>query len=137
MATAHSSNKELYMTYLIYAGLIIFGTFFTGAAAMKLSRHQHMVEEFESMQTPYILARISGAIEILCGPALIVGIWIPATAGIAAAVMFCVMVGASLTNLFATGRGLGPALGVLFVFALPMLLLALHYLETTRAVLGV
>lgn len=44
------------MIYLIYAGLVIFGAFFTVAAAMKLTRHPHFVEEFEKMQVPYFLA---------------------------------------------------------------------------------
>lgn len=125
------------MTYLVYAGLILFGAFFTGAATMKLARHQHFVEEFGKMQIPYFLAYISGAIEIVCGPALIAGIWFPATAGIASTVMLCVMLGAALTNLLAKARGVPVALGVLVIFALPMLLIALNYQETTRAFLGV
>lgn len=127
------------MTYLSYAVLVLFyavlvlsGVFFTGTAVMKLSRHQHMIEEFESMQIPYYLAFISGAIEIVCDPALIAGIWFPAAVGVAAAVMFCVMLAASITNLIATGRGIGPALGVLLVCAVPMLLIA----RTTGTQLG-
>lgn len=125
------------MVYLVYAVLIIFGSFFTGAAAMKLSRHPHFVEEFEKMQTSYILAYVSGAIEIVCGPALIAGIWFPEVAGIASALMFCVMLGAALTNLLASGRGVGMAVGVLLIFALPMLLIAWFYLQTMRNFLGV
>ncbi|MCB1687149.1 MAG: DoxX family protein [Halioglobus sp.] len=124
------------MTYLVFAGLLLFGIFFTGAAVLKLSRHQHFIEEFESMKMPYALAYVSGAIEIVCGPALIAGFWFPVAAGIAAAVMFCVMLGAAVTNLLSEGRGVKMAIGVLVIFALPMLLIALYYQETTRTFFG-
>lgn len=125
------------MMYLVYAGLIVFGAFFTGAAAMKLARHQHFIEEFDKMQMPYFLAYISGAVEIICGPALIAGIWFPAAAGVASAVMFWVMIGAAVINLLAKGRGMRLALGILVIFALPMLLIALYHQGITRELLGI
>ncbi|CAA0093117.1 Uncharacterised protein [Zhongshania aliphaticivorans] len=123
------------MIYLSYVALVLFGIFFTGAAALKLSRHPHFIEEFDSMRIPYVLAYVSGSVEIICGPALIAGIWIPAAAGIASAILFCVMLGASLTNFLSVGRGLKMAIGVLVVFALPMLLIALYYMDATMSVL--
>lgn len=104
---------------------------------MKLARHQHFVEEFDKMQMPYFLAYISGAVEIVCGPALIAGIWFPAAAGIASAVLFWVMIGAASVNLLAEGRGMRLALGVLVIFALPMLLIALYYQGPTRELIGI
>ena len=124
------------MTYLIYAAFIIFGLFFSVAAAMKLSKHQHFVKEFESMRMPYWLAMLSGSIEIVAGPALIAGIWFPVAAGMASGVLFFVMLGAAVTNYFSAGRGALPALAVFLVCALPMLLIAIHYLDTTRSALG-
>ena len=124
------------MTYLIYAALVLFGLFYTVAAAMKLLKHPHFIEEFASMRVPYWLAIASGSVEIVAGPALIAGIWFPAAAGIASAVMFVVMLGAAVTNFLSEGRGAGAAIGVFVVCAVPMLLIAIHYLDATRSALG-
>ena len=43
-------KEEVEMTYLIYAALVLFGLFYTVAAAMKLLKHPHFVEEFASMR---------------------------------------------------------------------------------------
>ena len=125
------------MTYLIDTALVLFGAFFTGAAILKLTKHEHFIEEFESMKMPYSLAYLSGAIEIICGPALIAGIWFPAYAGIASGIMFFVMLGAGVTNFLSEGRGAKMAIGVLMIFALPMLLLSLYFLEPARLLIGV
>ncbi|NKI15946.1 DoxX family membrane protein [Spongiibacter sp. KMU-166] len=125
------------MSYLIYIALMLFGVFFTGAAILKLTRHQHFIEEFESMKVPYSLAYLSGAIEIVCGPLLIAGIWFPAYAGVASGVMFFAMLGASATNLVSVGRGAKVAIGVLAIFALPMLLVTLYFLEPARLLVGI
>ncbi len=119
---------------LAMVALGLFGVFFTGAAVLKLTRHTHMVEEFEKMDLPYGLAYLSGAVEIVMGPAMIVGIWVPAVAGAAASVMFCTMLGAALVNLI--GRSAAMAIGVLVIFATPMALLSLAYLGDTRGFLG-
>ena len=124
------------MTYLIYAVLILFGLFYTVVSVMKLSRHPHFVQEFASMQVPYGLAILSGAVEVVAGPALIAGIWFPLAAGLASAVMFFVMLGAAVANFFSEGRGAWAAIGVFVVCAIPMLLIAFYYLDTTRSALG-
>lgn len=124
------------MSYLIIAALIIFGLFYTGASLLKLIGHAHFKEEFASMKLPYWLAYASGAVEIICGPALVVGIWIPASAGIASAVLFVAMLGAAAANFVAVGRGVSMAVGVLVIFALPMLLIAYYYRDAMQALLG-
>ena len=123
------------MSYFVIAALIIYGLFYTGASLLKLIGHDHFEEEFSSMKLPYWLAYVSGGVEIICGPALLVGIWIPASAGIASAVLFVVMLGAAVTNFIAEGRGISMAVGVLVLFALPMLLIAYYYRDATQAFL--
>ncbi len=121
--------------YLVTASLALFGAFYTGAAIMKLMRHPHFIEEFEKMKLPYALAYLSAGVEIFMGPALVTGIWLPWVAGLAAAFMFCTMLGAALVNYM--GRGAVMAVGVLVVFASPMALLALYHLPDVSAFLGV
>ena len=124
------------MSYFVIAALIVYGLFYTGASLLKLIGHDHFKEEFSSMKLPYWLAYVSGGVEIICGPALLVGIWIPVSAGIASAVLFVVMLGAAATNFVAEGRGVSVAIGVLVLFALPMLLIAFYFREATQALLG-
>ena len=123
------------MSYLVIAALTLYGLFYTGAALLKLIGHDHFKEEFSSMKIPYWLAYVSGGVEIICGPALLAGIWIPASAGIASAVLFVVMLGAAVTNFVAEGRGVSMAVGVLVIFALPMLLITYYYRDATQALL--
>jgi len=84
-----------------------------------------MIEEFEKMKLPYGLAFLSGAVEIIMGPLLIVGIWDPLTAGIASGIMVITMIGAAIANF--VDRDKGMAIGVLIIFALPMVLLFLYH----------
>ncbi|MEN8721832.1 MAG: DoxX family protein [Alphaproteobacteria bacterium] len=120
---------------LAMVALGLYGAFFTGSAIMKLMRHAHMVEEFEKMKLPYGLAYLSAAVEIVMGPAMIIGVWRSDLAGIGAVVMFCTMLGAALVNL--VGRGKKMAIGVLVIFALPMALLAAKYLPGALALLNI
>jgi len=124
------------MSYFIIAVLVLYGLFFTGASLLKLIGHNHFKEEFASMKIPYWLAYVSGGIEIICGPALVLGIWIPISAGLASAVLFVVMLGAVVTNFIAEGRGVSMAVAVLIIFALPMLLIAYYFRDATQALLG-
>ena len=103
---------------------IVYGVFFTCAAILKLTRHSHMVEEFESMRLPYGLAVLSGLFEIVCGPALIAGVWYPKIAGIAALVMCFVMSGAAIANF--KGRDARMGFGVIAIFLLPMVGFVAH-----------
>lgn len=114
--------------------LVLYGLFFTGAAAMKLTRHSHMVEEFKDMQLPYWLATLSGLVEIICGPAMVVGVWYPWIAGLATALLFATMLGAALINLI--GRSAQFALGVSVVFLTPMALLFAYHLDDTLILLA-
>ena len=108
-------------------GLLAFGGFFSFTAFMKLSRHPHMREEFEKMNLPYGLAYLSGGVEAVCGPLMIIGIWVPFLAAIATALMVPTMLGAAIVNF--TGRNARMGIGVVLVFLLPISLLAYAHLD--------
>lgn len=122
------------LIYLVNISLTLYGAFFTGAALMKLSRHKHMLEEFEQMQLPYWLAVLSGAIEVVCGPAMLLGIWLPGVAGLAVLAMTCTMFGAAVVNFI--GRTAPMAGGVALLFVLPMALLSYYHLDQVTVLLA-
>lgn len=110
------------LAILTSVALGLYGLFFTATAFFKLSRHSHMVDEFRDLKLPYALAIASGLFEIVCGPALIVGIWNPVVAGFAALAMIPVMIGASIVNFARRNTRMG--LGVVVLFLIPMCALA-------------
>ena len=110
------------LTILTNTALGLYGLFFTVTAFLKLSRHSHMVDEFRDLKVPYTLAFISGLFEIVCGPALIAGIWNPVLAGFAALIMIPVMIGASIVNF--TRRNTRMGISVVVLFLLPICALA-------------
>lgn len=110
------------LTVLTSVALGLYGLFFTATAVLKLSRHSHMVDEFRDLKLPFGLAIASGVFEIVCGPALIVGIWNPVVAGFAALIMIPVMIGASVVNFARRNARMG--FGVVVLFLIPMCALA-------------
>ena len=121
------------LTVLTNAALGLYGLFFTTTALLKLSRHGHMVDEFRDLKLPYPLALVSGLFEIVCGPALIVGIWNPVVAGFAALIMIPVMTGASIVNF--TRRNSRMGIGVVVLFLVPICALAFAHWPNILALL--
>ena len=114
------------MTYLIWIALLGYGAFYTYVAILKLIKHPKMVKSFGEMKIiPYWMGTLAGIIEIIAGPALIVGIWKPAFAGIAASILVAVMIGAIIANFI--GKGAKPAIAVFLLFLLPMAMLAYYF----------
>lgn len=119
---------------LVTIALASYGVFFTAVAAMKLTRHGHMTKEFARMGLPYGLASLSAAVEIVCGPGLILGIWFPAVAGVAAMILVPTMIGAAIANLVT--RPIQFAVGLVVVFLVPISLLAQYHEADVRELLG-
>ena len=93
-----------------------------------------MREEFKKMNLPYGLAYMSGGVEIVCGPMMIIGIWIPQLAALATALMMPTMLGAAVANFY--GRDARMGFGVLLAFFLPVSLLAYMHAETLVLLIG-
>ena len=121
------------LTVLTNVALGLYGLFFTATAVLKLSRHSHMVDVFRDLKVPYALAFISGLFEIVCGPALIFGIWNPVVAGLAALVMIPVIIGASIVNF--TRRNSRMGIGVVVLFLIPICALAFAHWPNVLALL--
>jgi len=95
---------------------IVLGAFYLIAGALKVLGHPHMVEEFDSLSIPQSLRTITGLIEIVAGPMMILVFWYPTVAGIGALIMAPVMLGAAYINF--TRRNAWFGLGVLVLFGL-------------------
>lgn len=77
---------------------VVLGVFFLVTGLMKLFAHSHMVIEFKRFQYPLWLMRLAGGLELAAAPGLLFGYWLPWWALLGAAVLCCVMVGATYTN---------------------------------------
>lgn len=122
------------MSYLFLLLLGVYGCFFTFFAIKKLRRDPHLVEELENMGIPYGFAYLAGGIEVICGPLMLAGIWLPLLAGVSAIVMTGVMLGAAVANGY--GRDIQHGLGVAIIFVLPMIAISYWYWPPVMNVLG-
>ncbi|MFD6157398.1 DoxX family protein [Nocardia sp. NPDC060256] len=86
------------MTATVIAIQSVLGMLYTATAGFKLARHPHMVEDFQQMRLPYLTAYLSAAAEIICGPALLAGIWVQWLVAPAAAVLTLVMICAAIVS---------------------------------------
>lgn len=77
---------------------VVLGVFFLATGLLKLFGHPHMVREFRRFQYPLWLMRLAGALEVAAAPGLLLGYWLPWWALLGAALLCCVMVGATYTN---------------------------------------
>ncbi|MCU1639992.1 MAG: hypothetical protein JWN03_267 [Nocardia sp.] len=118
------------VTAIVFQSLL--GVLYTATASFKLARHPHMVEDFQQMRLPYSTAYLSAAAEIVCGPALFVGIWVRWLVTPAAAVLTLVMLGAAIISY--PRRELWKAIGVSVLVGLCAALALYGYSDLSDAV---
>ncbi|MDR3418794.1 MAG: DoxX family protein [Nevskia sp.] len=101
------------LTFLVLQVLLL--AFFLPSALLKLAGHPHMRKEFARFQYPYAIARLAGVMELIACALLLAGFRREAVAGLGAAVLVPVMIGAAWTNF--TKRPAAFGLGTMVILA--------------------
>lgn len=86
---------------------------FLAAGGAKLAGVEQMVEVFAKIGLGQEFRYVTGAIEVLCG----IGLLLRSTRFYAASLLFCTMIGATVTHLFVIGGNAIPAIVLLVLTA--------------------
>ncbi len=95
---------------------LLFIVLFGAAAILKLTRHPHMLEEFEKFAYPYWLAYLAAVAEVIAVSLLAAGFFYPLATSLGALLLFFTMLGAALINFLKRPASYG--IGVLVIAAL-------------------
>lgn len=108
---------------------IVYIGFFGWAAFAKLTKHKHMVAEFENFQLPYWLAQFSAIVESVVVVCLIAGFFNPMFSFFGYQLLVPTMIGAALINFWK--RPIQYGIGVVVLLLVPAALLT-HYTFMTH-----
>ena len=87
------------MSTLIIIVQVVLGLLFVAIGSMTVAGRKMFVENFQRFGYPQWFRVVTGALEVLGGLGLLIGIWIPWLAALASAGLTLVMLGAILTHL--------------------------------------
>ncbi|WP_342361639.1 DoxX family protein [Terrarubrum flagellatum] len=101
-----SPTTPRWRSYALWAVKALLAAAFLSAGGAKLLGASMMVETFDHIGVGQWFRYLTGLLEILGAAALL----LPATSGVAALLLTCVMVGAVVTHVFLIGGSFAPAL---------------------------